>query len=136
MNEANLQGLLIPPEPEGFNSILWLSILLGIGLIVILLWYWQAYKKKPTTVALKQLDLLNQKENLSQHTKLIQLVSILCQGLKIKRLDQYKPTNIDAWKSFQLSLDTACYASGSEEIIDTQLFDSLLNEAKQWLRNE
>lgn len=135
MSEDNLQGLLLPPEAAGFNALLWLSVLVGVCLVAILLWYWKIHKNKPSTIAIKQLDMLIQGRSSEQQANFVQLVSILCQGLNIKRLDQHKPTNNEAWRAFQLKLDTACYSIDSKTSSDSQLFDTLLTEAKLWLRD-
>lgn len=133
MNKESLQGLLIPPEVQGFNFALWFGVLCAVTALVFIFWRWLKHQKKASTIALKKLTELAKKSDPTQQNKNIQLVSVLCQGLNIKRLDQFQTLKKDEWDAFQEQINSACYSPSSDSTnVD---FDALLKEAKQWLRD-
>ncbi len=144
MNQNQLQGLIIPPKDAGFNTELWLGLFVLAGLLGFIAWRW--YKKKLQNQALitakKSLHALQHSyENASQSLQLsqdkaLELVSLLCQGLAVKRLDQYQPDDLPKWQKFHQKLNvlcySSCYSSHSSKPLNIEL-GSLFKEAKQWL---
>lgn len=134
MMEDQLQGLIIPAEDAGFNGDLWLGGALLLCLLILAVWRWHKVRHSSLVIAQNKLQKLiknysqdTDKSNSSQQTAL-DLVSILCQGFTVKRLDQVQTNDNKKWQSFHKQLNSACYSVNSDSEIT-----NLLNEAKVWL---
>ncbi|MEE9446003.1 MAG: hypothetical protein V3V19_10110 [Cocleimonas sp.] len=141
MEKGQLQGLIIPLKDESFNPVLYLSLLVLVGFLSFIAWRWYKKKLKNQAVitAQKSLYALQQSYNSTSQTSqntALELVSILCQGLGVKRLDQYQAYDPHKWHTFHQTLNTLCYSkqplihSSKQSSIE---ISSLFKEAKKWL---
>ena len=138
MNDQ-LQGLLIPPKQAEPNLTLWLGVALLFFLLGLVIWRWNKYRKTSVVVAQKKLNHLKSlpcKTVEESQMIALKLAHILCQGLGIKRLDQFQASDESRWLEFHHRLNTACYSSIEKNDIGIGInknMKSLLNEAQQWL---
>ena len=129
-----LQDLLIPPKQAEANSLLWLGLALFICLLGFALWRWNQYHMQPAIIAQKKLrKLLNQSYKTPEESRQVALnvANILCEGLGVKRLDQFETNKNQKWEYFHQRLNTACYSSENKK--NNTDITELINEAKQWL---
>ena len=144
MNQSQLQGLIIPPKDEGFNTELYLGLLMLVALLGVFAWRW--YQKKVKNRALltaqKALSALQQSYSSapeSSQSTALAIVSLLCQGLGVKRLDQYQAYDSLKWHNFHQKLNVLCYSKKPSKQLSAQSnleIDSLFQEAKQWLSKQ
>ena len=130
-----LQDLLIPPQQAEANSLLWLELVLLFCLLGLAIWRWNKYHMHPAIIAQKKLQqLLNQANITPEESKQIALkvANILCEGLDVKRLDQFQINKNQKWESFHKKLNTACYSSAN--INNNADITELISEARQWLK--
>ena len=138
MNESSqLQGLIIPPNDVGFNTELWLGLLLLACLMGLIAWRWnkKRIKNRALVRAQRSLHALQnsyKEKNQSSHFAALELVSILCKGLDVKRLDQYQADDVPKWQLFHQKLNTLCYSKDSLNQSKIKLAP-LFKETKQWL---
>ncbi len=126
-----LQGLIVPPENTGIDTVLWLSLFLGLCLLVIGFLRWKKNQQLATTIALKKINTLRNQPVDSKHEnqkQAIQLVQILCEGLQVKHLDQYQTEDKKEWETFRKKLDLLCYSAQP-----TSKLDPLVLDAKRWI---
>ena len=133
-----LQGLLMPPTKADFNTALWLGVVLMVCLLIFALWLWKKRRYTPSAIAQRKLHSLMQLQANTSETSpsiALNLVSILCQGLEVNRLDQYQPKkhseNPKKWHTFHSKLNTACYSAHPNTDIK-----ALFIEARHWLINQ
>jgi len=129
-----LQDLLIPPKQADPNSLLWLGLVLFICLLGLAIWRWNQYHMQPAIIAQKKLQkLLKQANKTPEESKQVALkvANILCEGLGVKRLDQFQSNEIQQWESFHNRLNTACYSSANKK--NNTDVAALISEARQWL---
>jgi hypothetical protein len=146
MIENDLQGLIMPPAEARFNTELWLGFFIIFSLILLGLYRWRQSVNKPSVVqkklAQKKLNSLHQDyKNGIKSSQVdpsetqqvaIKVVSILCKGLGVNRLDQYQPKDRQTWQSFHHSLNSACYTPDTSAESGSDL-SALFKEAKDWL---
>ena len=135
MNDQ-LQGLLIPSQEAGYNTMLWLGLVLLFSIFGGVLWRWNIYRKNPSVIAQKELrNLMNLpcKTGADSQVIAIKIASVLCRGLGVTRLDQFQTEKINQWEEFLSKLNTACYSSVGDTEEESVNIKSLLNDAKEWL---
>ena len=128
-----LQGLLIPPKEAEPNIVLWFGLTVLLCFFGLMIWRWNRYRKTSVVVAQKKLKYLKRlscKTVDESQAIALELALLLCQGLGVKRLDQFQASNKPQWMKFHNKLNMACYSSFEKNDIDMK---SLLNEAQQWL---
>ncbi len=143
MIEDQLQGLILPPQENGFNAVLWLGLFLLATLLGLALWRWWKSQNTPLSKACKALESLikhsseststaapNSSSNNKQAVAL-QCSQILCAGFAVKHLDQYQAPNADQWQLFHKKLNSLCYSNDSNIELG-----ALLLEAKSYLLKE
>ncbi len=143
MIEDQLQGLILPPQENGFNAVLWLGLFLLATLLGLALWRWWKSHNTPLSKASKDLESLikcslvnittvshNNSSNYKQAAAL-QCSQILCAGFAVKHLDQYQASDADQWQLFYKKLNSLCYSNESNIELDP-----LLQEANSFLLKE
>ena len=155
--QEQLEGLILPPEAVLVNTTLWLGLLLISSLLLLSFWRWNKHRHSAIFLAQKKLAALEEcvTEPQDETEVALQLNSLLCQGLKIKRLDQYQPEDSEAWRAFHTQLNSLCYSPASQKPVSKNLqlqdkllkgnkrgmcalspqLSQLLTEAKNWLKN-
>ena len=143
MIEDQLQGLILPPQENGFNAVLWLGLFLLATLLGLALWRWWASQNTPLSKARKALESLIKyssantstatHNNLSYNKQAValQCSQILCAGFAVKHLDQYQASNAEQWQLFYKKLNSLCYSSDSNIELAP-----LLQEANSFLLKE
>lgn len=135
--KSHLEDLLSPPEIASWNSGLWFVIIILLILSGLLFWMflrWKKHQNTPSSIAKRRLhNLIQLHTNMPEETQsiAIKLASLLCEGLGVNHLDQYLPSKLREWNTFQIKLNIACYSTQSR--IDMQ---SLFADAKVWLEYE
>ncbi len=126
-----LQGLLPPPQHAVSPWLIVAGFLLLTGVSIVLLKI-RNTRQLPASQAARQIRALlpgpASSENLSRKS-LLQLASLLRQGLEVSRLDSYEPADPDAWQAFLQKLNTACYADNPPPAQTI----GLIEESLHWL---
>ena len=132
MNDQ-LQGLLIPLKEAEPNMMLWIALLILLFLLGVLFWRWNNHRRLPSIIAQKRLKkLMGSSSNTVDKSQVsaLEIANILCQGLGVRRLDQFQASDKPKWMKFHNRLNDACYSRKKKNDIDIR---SLINEAHKWL---
>lgn len=124
---------ILPPPAPVDHSLLIISMMIAIVFMVMAGLYivWQ---RRPRQHARRHLRRLIQRLDAGQINSkhaLFELNALLCKGLGLTRLGQYKTASSDHWLGYYQRLQQAQYQQATPERADAR---QLLSEAADWLQ--